>query len=109
MSGEQKIMSDLSKEVHNYLRVCLAAVFTCIIALVGVSVTAAVWAGKIETRVASEENRNKEQDGQLAEINTFQKDVNARLATIEERTGTMVKGIDRIEDSLREGKRKAGQ
>lgn len=96
--GEQ--MSEAAKEIHNYGRVLLAATLTCIIALVGISVTAAIWGGKIDQRVTTTEQRLAAESARITEIDESQRGMTGRLATIEERTGNIVKGLDRIENKV---------
>ncbi len=100
MSGEPQNMTDAARELHNYGRILLAATLTCIIGLVAVAVTDAYQRGKIEQRVVTVEQRQLESDKKVEEIDSAQRGMTGRLATIEERTGNIVKGLDRIESKF---------
>lgn len=100
MSGEPQTMSEAAKELHNYGRVLLAATLTAIIGLVGLAVSVSMWGGKLEQRVTTIETRVDRQEGLISEVDTAQRGMTGRLATIEERTGNIVKGLDRIESKV---------
>lgn len=57
---------------------------------------------QVEARLVDHEKK-------IADLDMFQKDVNARLATIEERTGNMIKGLDRIELKMDNTKTNGGR
>jgi hypothetical protein len=93
-------MSDAAKEFHNYGRILLAATLSCIVGLVAVAVTDAYQRGKIEQRVFTVEQKQSNTDKKVEDLDGAQRGMTGRLATIEERTGNIVKGLDRIEDKL---------
>lgn len=99
-AGEAEAVKDLGKEIHSYVRVLLGAVITCVIGLVAVAVSVALWGGRIEQRVMTTEQRVSEHTARLTMFESNQSAVNARLGVIEERTSNIVKGIDRIETKI---------
>lgn len=100
MSGETITMGEAAKELHNYGRVLLAATLTAIFGLVALAVTVSMWGGRLEQRVSTVEGDLKQQHAQILEVDAAQRGMTGRLATIEERTGNIVKGLDRIESKV---------
>lgn len=100
MSQESQSMSDAARELHNYGRVLMATMLTCIVGLIATAVTVSVWGGKLDQRVTTVEARVDRQGALIAEVDNAQRGMTGRLATIEERTGNIVKGLDRIENKV---------
>lgn len=104
MDEDTEAVKDLGKEIHGYVRVLLGTVLTCVVGLIAVAVSVAVWGGRIEQRVMTTEQRISEHTARLTMFESNQSAVNGRLGVIEERTNNIVKGIERIEGKMEDKK-----